>query len=894
MTHKQDARIDAFVQALHTAAAREKKPLVRSTRFTVPPSELDPVQHDILSWKTQEFAYRQFSQDRDELPTLARGLFTERVKSAEGDFERIVVRGYDKFFNREELAWTKSNAIATYTTNPFILSFKENGCIIFISALSSKRLIVTSKHSLGTPSEDGRPSHAEMGWKWVRHHLAQAGRLEEDLAAELWRRNETATFELCDDSFEEHVLAYPPERTGLHLHGLNKNAIEFETRPMEEVNAFAEEWGFIPVRFFTLQTHEEVEAFAKKVSLTGSLDGEPIEGFVVRTQMPSTVEVHPDVVTPPYAPNQTWFYKIKFDEPYLMYRDWRELTRSMLRAKMDWDAAQMLQKTKNVSVVEEMKEGVESQGEATANGTLSKNAIKRARRAMQREKEAADRANGITKPLPPTPKSRRTETLLYIQWCYDRLYGNEATKVAPQPALFAEFHQGHGIIALREAYLNYLASPEGQKALQSYCKDPSTRDLRDDERPFAKTLVVPIAVPGCGKTAMFVALRYLFGWAHTQSDDVQSKRTGPGFLKNVEKLLLSNDVVLADRNNHLLKHRDEFVELVRRVSDPEKGRTGRVRLCAIVWSIDGLAHSDIQSVCSKRIVGRGDRHQCLRNEGGTFQYNTILTRFIKDTHPFRGAQLGEGSAGVSDDQFDDALCLDIHDTMDVSLHRVLAFLCPITNTPMPSNDQINEAINAALCYRPSVVKPLPKPEADKPQHDPLAVLPSSYIAVSVQLKLKDLVHEVLTMVPMCEDVANAHCVLDRITKLNRVIQRSHITIVHRQDIVKGMYELAVWDKLFAFATQSKDAPEVEVELSALLWNERVMAFEVSNLHCGAWSDVGAMSPRKHLHVTVGTADVSATPYESNLLFEPNSKAHCLSFPPLKFKGQLQFCSNPKK
>lgn len=62
----------------------------------------------LTSWKTQEFAYRKASKigydDDDELPTLARGLFT--CSEAE-DKHRIVVRGYDKFFNEGEMLWTK-------------------------------------------------------------------------------------------------------------------------------------------------------------------------------------------------------------------------------------------------------------------------------------------------------------------------------------------------------------------------------------------------------------------------------------------------------------------------------------------------------------------------------------------------------------------------------------------------------------------------------------------------------------------------------------------------------------------------------------------------------------------------------------------------------------------
>lgn len=62
----------------------------------------------LTSWKTQEFAYRKTSKvgydDDDELPTLARGLFT--CLEAE-DKHRIVVRGYDKFFNVGEMPWTR-------------------------------------------------------------------------------------------------------------------------------------------------------------------------------------------------------------------------------------------------------------------------------------------------------------------------------------------------------------------------------------------------------------------------------------------------------------------------------------------------------------------------------------------------------------------------------------------------------------------------------------------------------------------------------------------------------------------------------------------------------------------------------------------------------------------
>lgn len=50
-----------------------------------------------------------------------------------------------------------------------------------------------------------------------------------------------------------------------------------------------------------------------------------------------------------------------------------------------------------------------------------------------------------------------------------------------------------------------------------------------------------------GKTVISVALTHLFGFGHTQSDDVPGRKSGPQFIKNVVKLLEKHDVVIADK-----------------------------------------------------------------------------------------------------------------------------------------------------------------------------------------------------------------------------------------------------------------------------------------------------------------------------------------------------------
>ena len=99
----------------------------------------------VTSWRFQDWDYK-----RDDLPTYARGLFT--AKNEKGQPE-VAIRGYDKFFNVDEVNATRWRNIETNTTGPYELSLKENGCIIFISGLYDGSLLVCSKHSTG-PRDD--------------------------------------------------------------------------------------------------------------------------------------------------------------------------------------------------------------------------------------------------------------------------------------------------------------------------------------------------------------------------------------------------------------------------------------------------------------------------------------------------------------------------------------------------------------------------------------------------------------------------------------------------------------------------------------------------------------------------------------------------------------------
>jgi len=284
----------------------------RKTKYAVADS---PTGITVDSWRFQEFDYK-----RRDLPTYARGLFTTRTQAG---VPEIATRGYDKFFNINEVRETSWEHIKERTQGPYELSLKENGCIIFISGLEDGTLLVCSKHSTGDRA-DASASHARVGERHIERQLERLGKTKEDLARELRKRNATAVAELCDDSFEEHILAYGPDKAGLYLHGININIPEFMTYPSPLVQKFAEDWGFIKTGLIIINDVDEVKAFLEEVAETGAHDGRDVEGFVIRCKI---------TTNPGVAPYQDWFFKYKFEEPYLMYRQWREATKSLISGK---------------------------------------------------------------------------------------------------------------------------------------------------------------------------------------------------------------------------------------------------------------------------------------------------------------------------------------------------------------------------------------------------------------------------------------------------------------------------------------------------------------------------------------------------------------------------------
>ena len=122
---------------------------------------------------------------------------------------------------------------------------------------------------------------------------------------------------------------------------------------------------------------------------------------------------------------------------------------------------------------------------------------------------------------------RYPETEQYSAWVKKEMVTNIQ--------IFDGFLTNHGIIKIRDMYLNSNISSHQEEVLKG-----------------KRILIIPVAAPGVGKSTISRVLSRLL-------DDNLNKRT-QDFTKYVVESLIYNSIVIADRNNHLIKQRKELIQ----------------------------------------------------------------------------------------------------------------------------------------------------------------------------------------------------------------------------------------------------------------------------------------------------------------------------------------------
>lgn len=780
-------------------------------KSTFPVAGSDDVSVD--SWRFQDWDYK-----RDDLPTYARGLFTTRTKENRPE---IAIRGYDKFFNVEEVNDTKWQNIENNTRGPYELSVKENGCIIFMSGLEDGTLLVCSKHSTGY-RQDTDVSHAIAGERWVKKHVASVGKTTTDLAQELRRLNVTAVGELCDDNFEEHVLAYDENMAGLYLHGINFNLPVFATLPGPEVHKFADAWGFKKAQFIMKEDIQEVKEFLDKCAESGSWEGRDTEGFVIRCQMR---EERRD-------PYRDWFFKYKFEEPYLMYRQWREATKSIISGK------------------------------------------------------------------PPRYKKHKKITEEYLLYARRQLTRN--------PKLGKEYNQNHGIIAMRDGFLN----ERGVTGSDIIAHELAEENGSAPNEVTRNVVLLPIASIGCGKTTIAVALVHLFNWGHIQNDNIQGQKNRPKrFAIELCNSLAEYPVVIADRNNHQRRERKQIMDDV----NPVVPDVRFVALHYVHEPKDRLL-PEIRKVTRKRVLDRGDNHQTIHaGTKGPEQIVGIMEGFL---NRFEGINTNTDP----DHNFDEVINLDPTASSLENLEIVIFALHnaypKLFSGEMPTPQDLQDAIDAAMTdyavtddskhdlsrnnntKGKSRDKPMFGQRNNHSAPDPFPLQPLTPDQLvkrieyfSITLPTPQISSTLTSLFPKTTDSKTAR-LYNHLSQSRRIQPSFHVTLIHRAaskdhpEIWKRYTDLYVStlqrQQPQPNGDQSPPLGPARIRLERLVWDDRIMCFVARILPPephqgdlglgnvatdGGGGGGGEIWPCAYdiAHITVGTASPDVKPKESNVL-----------------------------
>ena len=765
---------------------------------------------NVDSWMMQDWDYK-----KPNLPAYARGLFTHNNNG----YPEIAARGYDKFFNVGEVNKTQWRNVERNTRGPYELSVKENGCIIFIAALNDEELLVTSKHSTG-PRQDASANHAEAGEKWLDRQFASKGKTRQDLAKTLRSMNATAVAELCDDEFEEHVLRYSPEQAGLYLHGINLNLPEFATYSGNLVAKFAEEWGFKQVMYVLQDDIEKVKTFLEGVGETGNYAGRDTEGFVIRCQ----ARENPD------APWHDWFFKYKFEEPYLMYRQWREVTKSVIAGK------------------------------------------------------------------PPRFNKHKKITEEYLAYARRQL--------AQNPSLGKAFNQNHGIIAMRDGFLQE-KGVRGSDIIRA-------EDAGEQSDAVTRNVVLcPAATIGCGKTTVAIALTKLFNWGHEQNDNIQGKGNRPQrFVQACLNSLSLYPAMIADRNNHQKRERQQLIEDLRR-TDPD------VKIVCLHWVHDRNDYNEIRKAMHKRVLSRGDNHQTIQAASNQEEIIGVMDGFLRRFEPVDPKR-------SPDDGFDLLIDLEVAADSRQNLQTIIEVLHD--HFPqlfaMPSEDEMDTAINYAMDeYRPDIKHDLSGPGSKSKENKRAAKKDAKktsrevssgngdaatskkeprieYFCASVPTER---VKAILSAV-FSSETAETQKMYKQLQGTNRLQPSFHVTLMHRAN---SSQDPAYWkelDQAWSDASQQRsqllDPPAAtggtdggvtlgtaKVLLENVVWDDRLMAIAVTLVSTDAAKSYHTTN--KHAHITVGTAADGIKPKESNdLLASWSTESKSDSIRSVKIRGHV--------
>lgn len=162
-----------------------------------------------------------YDKNWNELTCKARGLFIDT------ETNKVVARGYEKFFNINETKETElEHLLVKFKNKPITLYKKENGFLGIMSWVNGELFIASKSTNRGDFAE------------WFRALYNESTINKEYLEKYLQENNVTLLFEVIDVEHDPHIIKY--DKSKIVLLDAVKNQLEFERLPYGELIELAQ------------------------------------------------------------------------------------------------------------------------------------------------------------------------------------------------------------------------------------------------------------------------------------------------------------------------------------------------------------------------------------------------------------------------------------------------------------------------------------------------------------------------------------------------------------------------------------------------------------------------------------------------------------------------------
>lgn len=150
------------------------------------------------------------------------------------------------------------------------------------------------------------------------------------------------------------------------------------------------------------------------------------------------------------------------------------------------------------------------------------------------------------------------------------------------------------------------------------------------ENGLKKYVLFPVSTIGCGKTTIGVALQKLILCGLVQNDEIADSKHS--FETAVLESLRENDIVYADRNNHMIRERSSFLDTVKSFKD--QYFLGDVEFILLDFLSDKeniKDDHDLWALTESRVVSRGLNHQSIKtdNKHSIYKAKDIMNGFVQ-------------------------------------------------------------------------------------------------------------------------------------------------------------------------------------------------------------------------------------------------------------------------